>query len=96
MTGFGSKFGSNGFAYDQNPTGRFPDGIVLSNNYEIAETGLVAIFITKCSFEDLNETNPDIADRAKLVSLILADRTYLDSIWGERWSDTAYHPIFWK
>jgi 3',5'-cyclic AMP phosphodiesterase CpdA len=46
------KFGSNGFTFDKNPTGPFPDGLVFSNNYEIADTNTITIFLTKFWFKD--------------------------------------------
>lgn len=85
----------------RNPTGPFPDGLVFSNNYEIADTDTIAVLVTKFwfRFRDYPKLNDDLlatADYAKLIAIILADGTYLRSIWGKITADPAYRPIYWK
>jgi 3',5'-cyclic AMP phosphodiesterase CpdA len=97
LTEIREKLGSNGFTFDKNPAGPFPDGIVLSNGYEIIDTDAIVIFVTKIWFQD----NPKddlltIANYAKLVAIILADGTYLRRTWGKISADPAYRPIYWK
>jgi hypothetical protein len=73
------------------------DGVVLSNNFEIDGTNIICIIITKILFADRTKVGSDpIANHAKLVAIILADGTYLDSTWGKRTADPAYRPIDWK
>jgi 3',5'-cyclic AMP phosphodiesterase CpdA len=94
------KFGSNGFTFDKNPMAAHPDGVVLSNNFQIIGTNTICIFITKIlhtAFQKLkNDELMAIANHARLVAIILADGTYLDSTWGKRTADPAYRPIDWK
>ena len=93
------KFCSNGFTFDKNPMTAHPDGVVLSNNFEIVGTNTICIFITKVFHTDYPKVNNDataIADHARLVAIMLANGTYLDSTWGKRTADPAYRPIDWK
>jgi len=91
-------FGSNGFIFDQSPTGPISDGIVLSNSYEIANTDIIVTFITKILFAEssANSGQEDIGNNAKLDAIILADSNYLGRLWGKTMGDPAYRPVYWK
>ncbi|MFT3988980.1 hypothetical protein [Aestuariivirga sp.] len=102
------KMGSNGMAYlDGNgPVTLTSEGDVLAvNAYEVRNSALVAVFLTKVPAERLATLQPSFGGKkvgeilggeAKLYGIILADGHYLESIWGTRKiRDSGYAPIEW-
>lgn len=92
--------GSNGFAFEQSPLGLTANGAVLSNSYEVANTNVIAIFITCISIEDssrlAHEGPVNTGNYAKLDAIILADGAYLRRLWGKTMTDSNYHKISWR
>ncbi|MCL2310668.1 MAG: hypothetical protein FWC42_10480 [Proteobacteria bacterium] len=89
------RFGNNGFAYKQNLTADTDDnGLALFNCYELTDsTPTIFVAVSKIT-QKTGASTANIADRAKLDALILADPAYLDEIWGkEKIYDTAYKKI---
>lgn len=100
-------FGHNGMMFDARPVvSTMPDGgVALFNSYEISESDMIATFVTVISATALTELqtmhgNEKLADyigpAAKLHALILAERDYVDTIWGAKKTyDSGYTPITW-
>ena len=85
------KAGNNGFAYEKL---LYSERVVMFNNYEITDhTDWIIVFISKPT-ELSGHAQEEIGNKVKLVSLILAKKEYLDSIWGEKKVfDSNYKPI---
>lgn len=96
------EFGSNGFAYKEHMFAETPDGLALFNSYEVeGSPGLVATFVTRLSHKDTEKfkrsKNFDLGSAARLDTIILADASYLDAIWGEeKLRDKATPAIHWE
>lgn len=100
-------FGNNGMMFDARPVvSMMPDGgVALFNSYEISESDVTATFVTTISAAALAELQAKhgnekltgyIGPAAKLNALILAERDYVDTIWGARKTyDAGYAPITW-
>lgn len=89
-----ARYGSNGYMYKAHgPAQIVPEGVIMRNSYGFANLPTVAItFVTKIT----RNPGKDIANSAKLDSIILADTSYVDVIWGsEKIPDPAYRPISW-
>lgn len=85
-----NMFGSNGFVYESRFLWETEEGIVSFNTFELKNkraTSNYIVFITTLSKElwDTLKNNDAsvIGDYFKLEGIILADASYLDSIWGE-------------
>jgi hypothetical protein len=94
---------NNGFAFKERLIEVRPDGLALFNAYEVeGAPGLVVTFVTKLSKTDearlrTGKANVDLNRAARLVSIILADAGYLDTIWGDaKLQDKRYKPIRWE
>jgi hypothetical protein len=96
--------GSNGFAYKGGPApSQIRDLYVLLNAYDIKGRPEVVIFLTAlpvAAARQLSSTRPEdvaaMGDRAILVGMILAKRSYLEGAWGaDRISDNPCPPINW-
>ena len=96
-----TQTGNNGFAYKTNALVRVSDGLALFNCYQFSKnTRLVVAFVTKLptsSGGDVQAKRLSVGQAAKLDALVLADMSYLETIWGkEKTFDPAYNPIDWK
>ncbi len=97
--------GSNGFCYFNGlaPAFEHMGKFMLFNCYDVVgPEPLVVGFATEVAPEDVaaaqNGTlgSTDMGDKARLSWIILASRTYLDAIWGEkRMSDDPCPPVVW-
>jgi hypothetical protein len=93
--------GNNGYAYQSNQGSVMTEqGIALFNAYEISgNSNLVAVFIcflNESAFESVKNDPNSLSSLATLSSMILADRKYLDSIWGySKIFDPNYQKISW-
>jgi hypothetical protein len=94
---------NNGFAFKERLIQVRPDGLALFNAYEVeGAPGVVVTFVTKLSKTDearlrTGKANVDLNRAARLVSIILADAGYLDTIWGDaKLQDKRYKPIRWE
>lgn len=78
-----SKYGTNGFVHNHQGMMKTATDIVQFNCFEFdSPNNEVLVTITKTSLKaDVNASN--IADHAKLDALIIADKDYLESIWGK-------------
>jgi hypothetical protein len=102
-----TRFGHNGLMFGERPAVTIMDDgtLALLNSYEIAGRSEIATFVTSISpaeMEALQATNGStklaelVGPRAKLTSLILAEREYADTIWGaNKTFDAGYAPISW-
>jgi len=102
-----AKFGHNGLIFGERPAVTIMDDgtLALLNSYEIAGRNEIATFVTSippAEMAALQATNGSskladiVGQRAKLTSLILADREYADTIWGaNKTFDAGYAPISW-
>ncbi|RVK59251.1 hypothetical protein CN155_08220 [Sinorhizobium meliloti] len=100
-------FGHNGMMFDaRQGVSMLPDGgVALFNSYEISGSDVIATFVTTISAAALAELqarhgNEKLSDHigpaAKLNALILAERNYVDTIWGAKKTyDQRYAPIIW-
>ena len=96
------KAGSNGFTYTERPPlpDSDADSMVTLNSYELEDSNnQVVTFVmrvTPSRARYLNENNisTGMDDEFKLVSVILADSSYLTQIWGQNKAhDANYKPI---
>lgn len=93
--------GSNGFSYASRAMFETPDGIGTTNSYEIAGMpGAVVSFISivkKDEVDGIRSGKRKLGEVAKVDSVVLADATYLDGLWGkERRSDPNAKPVRWS
>ncbi|MFM6934458.1 MAG: hypothetical protein ACKOXP_03380 [Flavobacteriales bacterium] len=87
-------FASNGFTYSSRGMFRTPTDVIMFNCYEFdSENNEVLVTITKVSLkEEITEKN--LASKAKLDALIIAEKSYLDKTWGkEKVFDPKYKKI---
>jgi hypothetical protein len=99
-----TKLGSNGFSFkDRPPASSTPDGgISLFNSYEIKGQDTVATFVTSISQELIRSsrnkgTDPNIGDIATLTAIIIGEKDYLGTIWGdEKVMSPNCSPIDWS
>lgn len=97
--------GSNGFGYwsGQAPAFEHRGKFMMFNCYDVdGPEHLVVGFVTEVAPEDVEATqsgtlgSTDLGDRARLSWIILASRTYMEAIWGEkRMSDDPCPPVVW-
>ncbi|PZM08080.1 hypothetical protein [Rhizobium tubonense] len=98
-----TKLGSNGFRFkDRPPASSTPDGgISLFNSYEIKGQNTVATFVTSISAEVIKSSrnkgaDPNIGDIATLTAIVIGEKGYLGTIWGEdKVMSPNYSPIDW-
>lgn len=87
-------FGNNGFAYQNQMAIQLEKHVILFNCYEFdSPNNEVLAVITKVEVSD-EITNENLAERAKLDAIIIADKDYLDTIWsGNKIYDPNYKKI---
>jgi len=86
--------GNNGFAYKEIQSMRQENDVIMFNCFEFdSPNHEVLVLICKLAITD--DVKPEnIADRAKLDAIIIADPKYLEEIWGkEKIFDPAYKKI---
>ncbi len=78
-----NKFSTNGFTYRSRGAFTTDTDLIEFNCFEFdSENNEVLVAITKVSLkEDVTEEN--VASKLKLDALIIADKAYLERIWGE-------------
>ena len=88
-----SKFSTNGFTYKSRGSFQTKTHLIMFNCFEFeSENNEVLVTITKVALKgDITENN--LASRAKLDALIIADKNYLDKTWGK---DKTYDPQYKK
>ena len=88
-----SKFSTNGFTYKSRGSFQTKTHLIMFNCFEFeSENNEVLVTITKVALKgDIAENN--LASRAKLDALIIADKNYLDKTWGK---DKSYDPQYKK
>ncbi|MGO9136234.1 MAG: hypothetical protein ACLP9S_05810 [Syntrophales bacterium] len=88
------KYGSNGFSFADHMMFKLPEGLVTFNAFELKNTPtIIVVFITRIATlsnngsalpVDESELISKVASLFKLVSIAIADESYLDSIWGKQ------------
>lgn len=96
-----AKLGSNGFSYASRAMFETPDGIGTANSYEIAGSpGAVVTFISvvrKGDMDAIRSGKRKLGEVAKVDSVVLADASYLDGLWGkDRKADPNAQPVRWN
>lgn len=89
-----AALGTNGFVHKKAMASKTKTTLVMFNCFEVeAAKDVIFVTVTAVSLDaDLDETN--VADNLLLEAVVLADRHYLDQIWGaEKSYDTNYHKI---
>lgn len=87
------KFSTNGFTYESRVGFTTETDVIMFNCFEFdSKNNEILVTITKVSLnEDITKEN--VASKLKLDALIIADKSYLDEIWGK---DKVYDPNFKK
>ena len=94
------RFGSNGFTFKRRDgTIQVPDGLVMMSSYEVGNA--VVTFITKVPVtgepgSTSAKPGSDIAERATLDAISIANPKYAEEEWGERIYDPKYKKAEWK
>ncbi|WFU50733.1 hypothetical protein [Sinorhizobium terangae] len=102
-----SRFGSAGMLFKGSPPAyATPDGgVAITSNYEVADTNVIASFVSKVSPIALvtlkNRHGTDVythvAKFASLDTVIISDADYFKSLRGSAFVfDEGYHPIAWQ
>ena len=88
------KFGTNGFSHQNMGTFKTDTHVIMFNCFEFdSPNNEVLVTITKVSLDD-EVTEKNVAEKAKLDALIIADKGYLEREWGEeKLFDPNYHKI---
>jgi hypothetical protein len=89
-----AKFGTNGFIHLNAGSTQTDTHLIMLNCFEFdSANNEVLVVITKVALNaDVTEAN--VAEHLKLDALIIADKAYLDKIWGaEKSFDTNYKKI---
>ena len=78
-----ARFGTNGYTYKSNAAFTTDTHLVMFNCFELeSENEEILVTITKIALnEEVTESN--VASKLTLDALILADKSYLDKIWGK-------------
>jgi len=87
------KFSTNGFSYGNM---LFPTEthLIAFNCFEFdSENNEILVTITKMPLDEENVTEENVSSKFKLDALIIADKSYLDKIWGE---DKIFDPNYKK
>jgi hypothetical protein len=87
-------YGNNGFTYDSRTPFVVGEDVILFNCYEFdSPNNEVLVVITKVPISD-DVTEENLAGRAKLDAIVIADPKYLEGIWGkEKIFDPGYKKI---
>jgi hypothetical protein len=94
------RFGSDGFGFQNRSSAlEVRDGLVMMNSYEVGTN--VVTFITKVSQLDYATAKAagdkrDLAGEAKLDAIMISDKDYALTQWGNRVYDLDYKKIEWK
>jgi len=88
------KFGTNGFVHANASSMQTDTHIMMVNCFEFdSANDEVLVTITKVAL-DADVTEANVAENLKLDALIIADKAYLDKIWGaEKTFDPDYKKI---
>ena len=80
-----NKFGTNGFTYSNRLYSATDTHLVTFNCFEFdTDKNEVVVFVTGVPIKDSDKVNEsNISDKLKLMAIIIADKAYLDKIWGE-------------
>jgi predicted aspartyl protease len=98
-----SKLGSRGILYkDRFPFSVQPDkSAVFDTIYDVFGTNIIANFVTRIDETEMRlrvkklvqYKASHLGDSGVLVGIIVADRTYIDNLWGERVATENYRPV---
>jgi hypothetical protein len=80
-----NEFGTNGFTYSNRLFSSTNTHLVTFNCFELdTDKNEVFVAITGIAIEGKNQVNENnISEKLKLLAIIIADKKYLDKIWGE-------------
>jgi hypothetical protein len=80
-----NKFGTNGFTYSNRLFSSTNTHLVTFNCFEFdTNKNEVLVTITGIAIEEKDQVNENnISEKLKLLAIIIADKKYLDKIWGE-------------
>lgn len=90
------EFGTNGFTYSNRLYSATDTHLVTFNCFEFdTDKNEVLVTITGIAIEEKDEVNENnISDKLKLMAIIIADKSYLDKIWGkDKVFDGGYRKI---
>jgi hypothetical protein len=88
-----SIFGSNGFFYNNQYGNKTGTELMMFNCFEFnSSNNEVLVIITKIALKN-KATEDNIGDKLKLDAIIIADKNYLDEIWG---NDKEFEPDYKK
>jgi hypothetical protein len=86
-------FGTSGFAYREQSYLKSEKTLTTINCFELeSPVNTILVLITKAPISSISDKN-DISGYLKLDAVILADKKYLDSIWGKK---KTYDPQYKK
>ncbi len=78
------KFGTNGFVHTNAGSMQTETHLMMLNCFEFdSPNNEVLVTITKVALDTKGLTEENVAEHLKLDALIIADKAYLDKIWGE-------------
>lgn len=79
------EYVNNGFTYSNRLFTSTDTHLVTFNCYEFdTNKNEVVVFVTGVPIKERDKVNEsNISEKLKLVAIIIADKTYLDKIWGE-------------
>lgn len=89
-----NKFATNGFIFKNIGPLKTDTDVILFNCFEFdSDNNDILVTVTKIPI-DVTTTEDMVGEKAKLEALIVADKTYLESIWGkDKVFDTNYKKI---
>lgn len=81
--------GGTGHIYEQSPAGKNENGdLILLNSYNVENSETIMTFATKLSKDViskyLDQPNIETIANAKLIGVILGDKNYIESLWGQK------------
>ena len=84
------KFGTNGFTHINAGSMQTDTHLIMLNCFELdTPNNEILVTITKIALDTENITEDNVAENLKLDALIVADKDYLDVIWGK---EKTYDP----
>lgn len=88
-----NKFSTNGFVHKNKFAFPTKTDLIMFNCFEFdSKNNEILVTVTKVALAK-NVTEENVADHLKLEALIIADKTYLDEIWGK---DKSFDPNYKK
>jgi hypothetical protein len=88
------KFSTNGFSHRNMSEFVTKTHLIMFNCFEFdSKNNEILVTITKISLDEENITEENVSSKLKLDALIIADKAYLDKIWGK---DKAFDPNYKK